>query len=181
MGDEDSMALSELEKWKAVRQSLSVDSEDIEIKHQYGLWAREIADDGVMEYKRSCKKCGKEEVISSHLPLENIESEIKRQEKAGQLVEMFVKSDDATLTNENILSFLCMTSSFQTAMDTSAIVNKLRSMDKYFEEHHDYEEAFIHNSAVWLERAGYIPDELLEAIAGYLNSQMEQRVSKGKN
>lgn len=173
------MASSELEKWKAIRNGL--DDIDIETRHQYGFWSKEVLDDGIIEYKRVCKKCGAEFVTSSHEPEENIEGEIKRQDKGSEFVNFFVNCDEDKLTNSDIILFLCSTSKYHTAMDIEAVIEKIKGMNRYFEEHHDYEEVYIHNSVVCLERFGSIPPELLEGMVKYLNDSLEKDIGKGRS
>jgi hypothetical protein len=136
--------------------------------HRYGLWSKDLNDDGTITYKRSCKKCGKESIITTSTLDLSIEKEISIQKDCEKYTNYFCNSSIDDLSDENILFFMAATEEKQAYMDMNKIVNKIVDIGKTYEVHNDNSQKLINDAVLHLHQSGYIPNDSFKAIWEHL-------------
>lgn len=171
--------LEELKNIKISLEELSqlTKAEELMKPKGYGDWVKFIEDEKI-SYSRSDKD-GNIETITTSVPVDEIEEEIRKQFEGMRLTEFFCDSTAEELTNENILFFLVNTADYQSYLDIDKIINKIISINKEYKVHNDYEENLIYNSVLALQKHGRIPRQLLNQINNYLPPlEEENKVSR---
>ena len=113
--------IEELTKLRKEALSLSCKEEG----HTYGPWSENEEN----LYSRACTKCGIIEQIKANSPIQEIESEITKQNEAQELLEFLYNNSKEVLTSENIIFYIYAVKDYLNYIDKKLLQKRLKEVN----------------------------------------------------